>query len=383
MELFASIGGHRLTKLVLMVPPIGCWFADGDFDEVVTLSGKVTINIGTMNLVGTVVPAATGSFGKQTRIRIVGGANGWATSIKAKSYHADNGVKALIIAQDAAREVGETIGTFTPPAAYVGADYARRAGSASHVIEDVLGTTPWWVDYNGVTQAGPRPATPVTGTYEVLQCDPREHVFTVGLDDPAAIQIGSTLSARLESPETVREMELTITGGQLRITCWGCPMDANTGSRLERVFKRLFDHFSANRVYGLYAYRVFNMNVNRVALQAASSAPGLPDILPVTMMPGAAGSYADLTPGAIVYVQFLEGDPTKPVITNFGDKSDPGFVPKNNSIDANTLLELGKSSTTVKIAGGILPVARQNDPVIAGPYVGTITGPCSAKVSTA
>jgi hypothetical protein len=56
-------------------------------------------------------------------------------------------------------------------------------------------------------------------------------------------------------------------------------------------------------------------------------------------------------------VAFLDGDPGRPSVVGFDDPESPGWMP--------LFLELGAAPT--------LGVARQTDPVIAGPFAGTIT----------
>ena len=141
-------------------------------------------------------------------------------------------------------------------------------------------------------------------------------------------------------------------------------------------------------------FRVLKMNTgdHRVELQAVTKALGLPDVLPVSVSPGMAGLEAKLTPGTIVVVQFVDGDPSLPIITHFASADDSGFLPVELFLDATlkvqvgqdtALLELGKNATVTRIADGIpiaQGVARMGDTVQAGPFGGAVTG-ASAKVS--
>lgn len=74
-------------------------------------------------------------------------------------------------------------------------------------------------------------------------------------------------------------------------------------------------------------YRVVRMSVDRVELQIVNRALGLPDILPISQWPGMAGAWAKLTPGAEVLVQFIDGDPSQPIVTHYEPKGGAGFRP--------------------------------------------------------
>jgi hypothetical protein len=111
----------------------------------------------------------------------------------------------------------------------------------------------------------------------------------------------------------------------------------------------------------LYRYRVVRMVANRAELQAVRKGAGLPDTLPVSIHPGMAGLAANLTPGALVLVAFIEGDPTQPIITHFATQDEPGFLPVSLALDATDEVRIGKSAAQVIVGddlGGPQAVAR-------------------------
>lgn len=372
-EVYAGVNGHALTALRLVVGNVGPWVADCDFDGDADVSGAVTISIGSagavLELRGTVDPSAAGVEAGQRRVRIIAGGGAWGHQLEAKHYHNDARVKARTVAEDAARAVGESIGTFVPVAERIGADYVRQAGVASQVLEDVLGGAPWWVDYDGVTHAGPRASSEVDASaYEVLAYDPRCRSVTVAVNDPGAVRIGSVLSERLDAPRTVRELELTVGQGDLRIVAWCGGGEAEQGN-LAGLMSSIIDRATGGRVWGKYRYRVLQMAGDRVDLEAVRSAAGLPNVLPVSMWPGLAGAHCELAAGAEVLVEFIEGDRTMPIVTHFAGKDGQGFVPVSMTLEAD---EVNLGGT------GGAPVARQGDAVevLLPPFVfsGTISG---------
>ena len=86
------------------------------------------------------------------------------------------------------------------------------------------------------------------------------------------------------------------------------------------------------------------MSGDRVELQAMRRGGDLPDVLPVSMVPGLAGAHAELAPGAEVLVQFIDGDRRYPIVTHFAGKDGNGWAPANLTIDVLTLLKLGKDA---------------------------------------
>ncbi len=351
-EAFVTVNGQRASTVRLRVGAGGPWHAELDFEQAPELAGAVTLKIGTLELKGTLAPDFDGTFGLQRRARIVAGGGGWGKEVSAKNYHNDAGVKALAVATDAAREVGETLGDFLPAAERVGVDYVRQVGAASRALQDACGRgVLWWVGFDGVTRAGPRSAKAADkSAYEVLAYDPMQRLVTLAVDDPASIGIGSVISERLDEPQTVREYEVAIEkGGPLRILAWTGGDGTQTG-RLSSLLSAIAQRATDGKLVGTYRYRVVRMaSDGRVELQAVRRGAGLPDVLPVSMWPGVAGAHAELAPGAEVLVEFIEGDHTQPIITHFAGKGGAGFVP-----------------VSLALCGGTQAVARQGDLVQSG-----------------
>jgi hypothetical protein len=371
-----TINGVPATYVRVFVPYTGPWFADVITDGARALSGRVTLTVGSLTLVGTIDPLANGARSDQQYARVVAGAGAWGRSVLPKAYHNDLGVKALTVAQDAAREVGESMGVVAPIVPVIGRDYVREVGPASRVLEDAIGTTPWWVDYNGVTQVSARtPSAAVTGTYEVMEYQPRDRMVELALDDLTAVGIGSVLVDGLDAPQTVRGLEMDITEERVRVFAW---CGASGRDRIAELFEGIVRRIVADTLHGKYRYRVVSMDVDRVKLQVVSARTRLPDILPVSMVPGIAGAHAQLTPGAEVFVEFEEGDRTKPIITGFAGKDGVGFVPVSMTLDATTEVVLGGTGAT--------PVALKSDlstllGAISGAAVGSADGGAAFKAN--
>ena len=374
-EAFATVNGQRLTSVRVVVGNTGPWFADLELEQAPDLAGQVTITLGALQLVGTVVPQQAGTFGLQRKCRVVAGAAGWNTYLGSKAYHNDAGIKAQLIAADAARESGETLGSFVPAAERVGNDFVRRAALASNVLEEVIGGVAWWVDYAGVTQVGSRPASAIpASTYEVLAHDPRTRIVTLAVDDPGDVAVGAILSERLDAPQTVRDLELHLDGGEFRITAW-CGGSAGEPGRLAGLLQGIARRATDAPLLGKFRYRVVRMAPDgRVELQAVSKTAGLPDVKPISMWPGVAGAHAELTPGAEVLVEFIEGSRTMPIVTHFAGKDGVGFVPVTLTLGGSTGAPAARQGDAVEV---LLPPAVFSGTVGGAPASGVLTFPMS------
>lgn len=334
--MIVSVAGHGVQSLRLVVPHTGAWFADVVFAEAPDVSGRVDIRLGGTTLYGTVDARQDGTRGVQRRCRIVAGAGAWGRSLAPKAYHNDAKVKALLVAQDAAREVGERLGGFMPGEDRVGSYYVRQAGPASRTLERAAGGRPWWVDYDGVTHVGARPSPAVpAGAVEVVDYDALAQVVTLHCDDISQIPVGAVLSEGLDEPKTIRDLEVDITEEQAVIRAWVGGDEISRGPILDPL-RRIVESVIRERRSGAYRYRVIQMSGDRVELQIVRARTGLPNVLPVSMFPGVAGVHAELEPGAEVLVQFIDEDDAQPVVTHFAGKDGAGWIPASLNILGGT-----------------------------------------------
>lgn len=346
----ASINGEFCERVHVYVPQHGAWYADVVMLGNPTLSGDVTLTIGTRDHEGTVYEF--GTRGEQSFARIVAGAGAWGTLLPSKDYHNDAGVKRKLLAEDAARGAGETLEAITD-ATTIGTHYVRRTGPASRTLEAAFGS--WHVGFDGVTRIGERPTSnPAAGSYIVEDVEPENARATLTMEDVASVAIGSVLSEGLDTPITVRDMEIEITSDIAVVRVWGGG-SASSMDRLGDAMRTLIGRVADVKIWGKRTYRVSEMDGDRVKLQAINRAAELPDILPVSMFPGVAGVHAALTPGATVAVEFLDGDPARPVVTGFVGKDGTGFVPVSLTLDASSEIKIGASASDfVALAAKVL-----------------------------
>lgn len=370
---YASVNGQRVTRLVLIVAQNGPWIADVDFEGDPEPQSAATIQIGDhFTALGTFVKRSDGTFALQRRSRIVGGKNGWPQTVAPKQYHSEGGVRAQMVAEDAALAVGETIGSFLPVTERLGRDYVRTESAASIALTDAAGSgTSWWVDYAGVTHVGPRPAAALpAGSYTLLAHDPRDQTATLAMDDPGQMAIGGIITdERLQSPLTVRSFEIQVQANEIRVFCYCGGPDHGLG-RLAALVTALVQRATVNRIFGAYRYRVVRMVGQRVELQAIRAAAGLPHLLPLSLWPGVPGAFPELTPGAEVLVSFIEGDPTQPIVTSFVGADGPGFVAVSLTLGGIAGAPAARLGDSVEVT---LPPASFQGTVGGSPATGTVT----------
>lgn len=349
-----TLNGHALTRAYLCVPGQGPWFADCDLaDEsadITQTARAAKLQIGSAQWVGTVTPDHDGTWGGARRLRVVGGAAGWRRMLSALSYVNDAGVSGLVVAQDAARAVGESL----DPAVVVArlpSHYVRPAGVASRVIEDAARGVPWWVGSDGVTRIAQRSAGPLPASeFTITSYDPRDCTVELAIDDLSLVQIGGTITHdTLDRVLTVRSFEATASAKGIRVRAW-CPQDTPTVSQLTDTLRSIVTRMTDGQLHGIYEYRVGQLNGDRVDLQPVRSSDGLPNCTAVSMRPGVAGAHARLALGTTVLVQFISGDRGRPVITAFAGKDGQQHVPQELILCAGGL-RAGRQGDLVQSGG--------------------------------
>lgn len=108
---------------------------------------------------------------------------------------------------------------------------------------------------------------------------------------------------------------------------------------------------------GLYSYTVQSASGATVEASPTDTTLGLPPISGLTLSPSILGELVTgAQVGAVAYVQFVNGDPTRPVVVSLS-------LPSTTATIDATALALGPGASLVQLAGGTAPVARQGDAV--------------------
>lgn len=354
----ATLAGHRVTHARVHLPAWGVWWAEASIDEEATLSGAVALALADLKLTGTVMSGGIGPQGRAS-YRIAGGAGGWGRAIASKSYANDAGLKASTVIADAATACGETVDAATLPTTRLGPAFVREAAPAARVLEQVA-PAGWYVGEDGVTRIGRRAAVTLAAPASVGLVDGAFGTVALAADSIAAIVPGITVEG-LEAVDVLHELA---PGAALRSTLWGSGV--STTARRLAAQRRIYEQLDPRRRYrAIYEYRVVTQDGERVNLQPIRVSVGMPDLSRVPIRPGIPGARANVTLGTRVLVGFIEADPSRPVVLGFEDAEGDGFSPLVLEFNATTTIKIG--------AGAVLAAARQTDPVVAGPFAGTIT----------
>src|SRR5258708_6814050 len=123
------------------MPFYGTWSADVLLATSETIPTKVTLQVGSLSLSGTVV--RTASFAGSRSARIVGGGGGWRKTIPSKGYSHPGGLQLSTVLNDAARESGETISISSDVT--LGTSWTRSRAKAEQQLHLLTGGR-WWGD---------------------------------------------------------------------------------------------------------------------------------------------------------------------------------------------------------------------------------------------
>ncbi len=315
------------VSMRLLLPWVGVWTAEADLDlgsTVAVPTGRVNVDVGGMTLSGTVDARGTGRFGEKARVRVVGGAAGWSKVAPRRHFHNDAGVTTRDVFEATASAVGESI--VVTASERLGVDYVRGQGTPEDPVaaSAVLDGTLWYVDADGVTKFGPRSSTP-SADVEVLSWDPDQRRAELAAD--TIVWPGTKLADPRFGTVVVRDVEQLFDPSKgSRLSVWCFLSDSLTSAKTEasRLIAGLAT--AARRavhpeLLRPYRYRIEKLNVDgRLYLQAVTKAAGVPDTLPITVVPGMAGDSADHVLGTTCLVWFVDG-PQDPVVLGFtGEK---------------------------------------------------------------
>ncbi len=313
----ATLNDKRATTARVQIPAWGCWYADVELDGEHTLSGPVTLKIADLTLVGTVLSG--GPVKGRSQYRLVAGGGGWGRTLPKKPYVNDAGVKLATVLGDAAREAGETLGTISN-ATRLGPYWTRQAGQASNVLA-LVSERAWYVDNAGVTQLGVRPSANLPSNVTRIQpLDLARATVTLSSESIASILPGVTVDTI-----TAVDVEHSISAqGGLRSKIWGAR--GGGSSRALDGLASLLDVLDPDRAFrGVTEYRVVTRTGKRLNLQPVRVSTGMPDLARVRVRPGVAGLESEVPLGSTVLVTFVNSDPSRPVVTSFGDPEEETF----------------------------------------------------------
>jgi hypothetical protein len=351
----ASVSGHALSAARVAWPAWGLWWFDLDTPDPAELNGRVPVDVAGTTFSGTIV--AGGVYDGRAGYRIVAGAGGVNKPLPRKSYVNDAGVALALVLRDAAREAGETLADV--PNVRLGPHYARQEGETFGDLLQRHCAANWYADADGTIRVGKRAATTYSGDAPRVRVSPRGGVVDLAVDSLDGLAPG----VQVDGSKPATDLQIDLSPTRLTVRVYSGPRTSRRLDAYRRIMRALFPSL----VYaGAWEYRVVTQSGERLNLQPARVASGMPDLRNVPVRPGVAGVKAQVFLGELVLVCFADCDPSRPQVFAHDAADSPAWVP-----------------LSFQIGGPIgMPVAYQTATVQAGPYAGIITqGSTLAKVS--
>lgn len=291
--------------------------------------------------------ASGGEYEGTSRFHLVGGRGGWGRVVPDKSYRNDSGVQGALVVSDLAAEVGEQVEAV--PQSVLGPHYARRHERASLVLHELFPSS-WRVDLDGVTRFGARPSAAYQSDATVTRVDKAARIVEFRATEVGSLVPGLTFEGR-----PAVDLEYEVTPEALTVRAYLGPSGLSRRlAAYAAIFRALFPRVP---YLGKYEFRVVAQSGMTLALQPVRASTGLHDLDGVPMRPGMAGLSAEVTPGSLVLVEFIEGDPSRPVVTGFDDPASPGWRPPKLTLSSPAIEILTDLAT---VADGSAAVTRDD-----------------------
>lgn len=207
---YAALSGIPIVRGSVVVPAWGIWHADVWLDRAASLTGSVTLQLADITAQGTIVRGVS-TLG-QAGYRVVGGAGGWRTEVEARQFANSAGLTLSTVLQTTAAPIGETV--VVPADVAIGTAFVRQSGPASLVLQQLI-PGGWYVGYDGITVAAPRPASVVANTFTLTGVAQPSTAYTIATETPAEWLPGAVFSGPSVSG-VVNRVRHVITAGTLR-----------------------------------------------------------------------------------------------------------------------------------------------------------------------
>lgn len=349
-----TFADHTVSKARVAWPTWGLWWADLDSPDPVEASGRTALTVAATAFSGTVI--AGGVYDGRASYRIVAGAGGVNKPLPRKSYVNDAGVSLANVLGDAAREAKEAL--VGAPSTRLGPHYVRQEGETLGDLLQRHCPKNWYADTDGTIRIGKRAATTYSGDAPRVRVDPRGAVVDLAVDSLD----GLTPGVQIDGAKPATDLQVDLSPDRLTVRVYSA---ARTTRRLDAYARILRAVFPSLAYLGVWEYRVVTQIGERLNLQPARVASGMPDLRAVPVRPGVSGVKCKVMPGELVLVCFADCDPSRPQVFAHDNADAPGWMP----------LEF-------QIGGPVgLPVAYQGSALVAGPFGGVVTlGSTLAKV---
>lgn len=363
-----ELNGLPLTSAVLVEPAWGIWHADVVVASGEEQSGSVRLSLGERELVGTIV--AGGVYREEGRYRIAAGAAGWRKPLPSKAYKNAGGVRLATVLGDLASAAGEQLGAVDQQKR-IGKAFVRQPGPGSLALNDLV-PDGWYVDDDGVTQFGSRPAGAFEAPFVLMTERTNRNFATLAAEDISTLRPGVTVQLDSGSIKA-SSIRHELTESTLRSHVWG----AAAGDRLLDAFRVLVEWIMGRTFYlASYEYIVRGHSAGYIDCNPARGDLGLPKLVNVPVWSGIPGGGGEASVGSTCLVSFVDGDPTRPFVSSFEGEYGPNWEPARCRVGGDDALVrnapfaqwVASVETGVSSAGGA--VTPNMAAIIANPAYG-------------
>lgn len=319
----STFNSLALERCTVRMPQWGLWTADCVVAADKVLSGVARINLAGLELVGTITNG--GVYQERGHYQVVAGAGGWRSTIPAKAYRNEAGVKLSAVVADAASACDETIGTVTDRR--IGPGYFRARGEAARTL-DLLASELWYVDELGVTHVRARPSSEFSAQAYTLNVMPSGGGKTIAAESITGLVPGATVGGMVAA--SVRH---ELTPDMLRSHVYAGQdglVDRSLGA-IRRIVQAIT---RPTFFHAVYEYRVAGVSAGYIDAQPSATGLGLPDLASVPMRVGVPGGGGEPVDGSTVLIGFVNGDPTRPYVHSYEGEGLDGWLPSTARVEA-------------------------------------------------
>lgn len=215
----STLGAQTVSRCEFAIPMYGTSRGDviPETGAPPAVGARLTLTLAGLPVVVTVV--TSGSDGPDNAHVVVKTGVGWDVPLVGRSYESAAGVRLATVLRDLARDAGETFAAF-PPDKAIGFVYDRPGSTAAHattgravlaMLWRLKHIPPWWVDLDGRTQFGPRPAGAVVGRVDVIRRRAQVGLRVLGIDAPAGFLPGRTIEGTVIRKLVIQEKASSLT----------------------------------------------------------------------------------------------------------------------------------------------------------------------------
>ncbi len=364
-----AVNGAPASRMRWQLGRHGTWWVDVNLTEpeVFAAGAHVTVKLADATGQGTIVSG--GALHGAAAYRIVGGAGGLGRELPpGPPYVNDAGVKASLVWRDVLAACSETAGTL--PTALLGRHYAR-AKSFGYETLNLLAPAAWRVDLAGLVHANAWPESTYTGDGVRVREDPAAGVVEVATDQILALVPGVSV----DGGSAATDVEWNLDASRITARVYTRRGLSRMLEAQRRVILALFPEM---RYRGSFEYRVTTQTGERLNLQPARVASGMPTLARVPVRPGVAGFKSTVKLGELVIVTFVDADPSRPNVIAHDAPDAPGWYPE--------LTEFGEDGDFVALKSAVDAIQFNLDTLASfgtpfGPTVPGNLAPAGAQAS--